>query len=189
MMEVLIGSKARVKLLTLFMLSPDKRFYVRELTRKTGENINSVRRELQKLQSIGLLTSQFEGNMKYYTVNRKMSIYEELKNIFLKTEGIGSVLKERLSELGKIEVVFIYGSFAKGEEELSSDIDLMIVGYVNEKKLIKIIHELEEKLSKEINYTLLSSKEFKSKVKNKDSFISNVMNEDKIVIIGDINEL
>jgi len=185
MLEVIIGSKARVKLLTLFMLNPDKRFYVRELTRKTGENINSIRRELQKLEDIGLLTSKLEGNMKYYTVNKKMSIYTDLKNIFLKTEGIGNVLTDKLTELGKINHAFIYGSFAKGEEQLSSDIDIMIVGDADEKKLIKIIRSLEERLSREINYTLLSMREFKSKIKNKDPFISNVMKENKIMLIGD----
>lgn len=189
MMEVLIGSKARVKLLTLFLLNPDKRFYVRELARKTEENINSVRRELQKLESIGLLRSEAEGNMKYYTVNKKMSIYDDLKNIFLKTEGIGNILTDKLTELGKINYAFIYGSFAKGEEQLSSDIDIMIVGNADEKKLIKILRSLEERLSREINYTLLSPREFKSRIKNKDPFITNVMKEKKIMVIGDTLEL
>jgi predicted nucleotidyltransferase len=189
MLEALIGSKARVKLLTLFMLNPDKRFYVREIVRKTGKNINSIRRELQKLEGIGLLRSEAEGNMKYYTVNRKMSIYDELKKIFLKTEGIGNVLKDNLTKLGEINVALIYGSFAKGEEQLSSDIDIMIVGDVNEKKLIRAIRGLEENLSREINYTTFSLREFKSKLRKKDPFISNVMKEDKIMIIGNVHEL
>jgi predicted nucleotidyltransferase len=189
MIEAIISSKTRVKLLTLFLLNSDKRFYVRELVRKTGENINSVRRELGRLEGIGLLTSYAEGNMRYYSVNKKMPIYEELKSIFLKTEGIGKVIKSNLSEIGKIKSAFIYGSFAKGEEHLSSDIDLMIIGDVDEKKLLLMIKKAEEKLSREINYTIFSKEEFMSRLKKKDPFISNVMDEEKIMLLGDIDEL
>jgi predicted nucleotidyltransferase len=188
MIEALIGSKARVKLLSLFLLSPERRFYVRELTRKTGENINSVRRELQRLEGIGLLKSEREGNMRYYTVNTKMPIYEDLKLIFLKTEGVGSVIRENLDRLGEIKAAFIYGSFAKGEERLKSDIDLMLVGKVDERELIPLIRELEEQLSREINYVLFSPEEFKSRIREKEPFVSNVLKEDKIMLIGDIGE-
>jgi len=189
MLESIIGSKTRVKILALFLLSPDRKFYVRELARKIGGNINSVRRELQKLESIGLLKSERVGNLKYYVVDKKMPIYQELKSIFLKTEGLGKVIKENLSGLGEVKLAFIYGSFARGEEQLKSDIDLMIVGEVDEKKLIPLIRKLEERLSREINYTLFSPREFESRVKKKDPFVSNVLREKKIQLVGEPSEV
>jgi len=189
MLQELFTSKTRVKILTLFLSNPETRFYIREIARKTDENFNAVRRELQRLERIGLLESQTEGNMKYHLVNKKMPIYEELKSIFLKTEGVGKVIGENLAQLGKIKAAFIYGSFAKGEETLSSDIDMMIVGDVNEKKLIPLIRELEEKFSREINYVLFTSKEFQSKIKLKDPFITNVLKEEKIMLVGEMDGL
>ncbi|HID60626.1 MAG TPA: ArsR family transcriptional regulator [Hadesarchaea archaeon] len=189
MLESIIGSKTRVKILALFLLNLDRRFYVRELARKTGGNINSVRRELQKLESIGLLKSERAGNLKYFTTNKKMPIYEELKSMFLKTEGLGKIMKENLSELGEVKLAFVYGSFARGEEQLKSDIDLMIVGEVDEKRLVPMIRKLEERLSREINYTLFSSMEFKSRVKKKDPFLSDVLRGKKIKLVGEPNEV
>ncbi|MEW6592974.1 MAG: nucleotidyltransferase domain-containing protein, partial [Candidatus Hadarchaeota archaeon] len=151
MLESIMGSKTRVRVMALFLLNPDRKLYVRELARKTGANINSVRRELNKLESIGLLKSEVVANMKYYTVDRKMPIYDELKSMFLKTEGIGEMIKNNLSLLGDIKLAFIYGSFAKGKEQLKSDVDLMIVGKVDERKLVPLVKKLEERLSREIN--------------------------------------
>ncbi len=189
MLESIIGSKTRVKILAIFLFNPDRRFYVRELARKTGGNINSVRRELQKLESIGLLKSERAGNLKYYTSDKKMPIYEELKGMFLKTEGLSEAMKENLSGLGEVKLAFIYGSFARGDEQLKSDIDLMIVGKVDEKRLIPLIRKLEERLSREINYTLFSPTEFKSMVNKKDPFLSNVLKSKKIQLVGEPNEV
>ncbi len=189
MLESIIGSKTRTKILALFLLNSDRKFYVRELARKTGGNINSVRRELQKLESVGLLKSEREGNLKYYAVNKKMPIYEELKRMFLKSEGLGQVLKENLGRLGEVKFAFVYGSFARGKEQLKSDIDLMIVGEVDEKLLIPVIRKLEERLSREINYTLLSPAEFKSRVRKKDPFLNEVLRGKKIKLIGEPDEI
>ncbi len=187
MMNEIIGSKSRVKLMTLFLLSPGERFYVRELVRKTGENINSVRRELQRLERVGLLTSEREGNMKYYEVNREAPIYEELKRIFLKTEGVGKVIEDNLAKLGDIRAAFIYGSFARGEERLGSDIDVVIVGEVEEEKLIELVSEVEGRIGRQINYVLFTPEEFESRKKKKDLFVTNVLMEPKIMLVGDVD--
>ena len=136
MLRGLITSKTRVKLLTLFFMNPEKEMYIRELVRNTDENINAIRRELSNLEEIGILTSKRRGNEKYYTINKNMPIYNELASIILKTEGIAKVLQEKLSEIGNIKTAFIYGSFAKKEAGINSDIDLFIIGTVNEKKMI-----------------------------------------------------
>jgi len=188
MMREILGSRARVKLLTLFLLSPGERFYVRELARKTGENINSVRRELQRLERVGLLMSEREGNLNYYKVNQEAPIYEDLKRIFLKTEGIGRTIKDDLAKLGEIKTAFIYGSFAKGEERLGSDIDMIIVGEVEEEKLIGLVRRIEGRIGRQINYVLFTPAEFKNRKRKKDPFLTNVLKEPKIELVGTLDE-
>lgn len=117
-----------------------------------------------------------------------MPIYNELTNIILKTEGVAKLLQEKLSEIGEVKNAFIYGSFASKEAGINSDVDLFIVGRVNEKQLIMLIKKLEKKLSREINYVLFEPREFRERIKNKDPFVSNVLKEPKIMLVGNLNE-
>ena len=188
MLEQIVTSKTRVKLLTLFLLNPDTEMYVREISRRIEENINAVRRELANLEDIGLLGSYFKGNLKYFVVNKQMPIYEELKSIILKTEGVSKVLRDDLQKLGSIDKAYIYGSFASGKTDGTSDIDVMIVGDVDEDSLIIDIKQLEDFLMREVNYTLYTPEEYTKRLQNRDSFITNVLREQRIPLIGDANE-
>ena len=181
MLEALISSKTRSKLLTLFLLNPGSEFYIREIVRTTGENINAVRRELSNLESFGLLVGQKKGNQQYYTVNTGHFLFPELQKIILKTEGISGILKRALDG-EEITCVFIYGSFARGSAGAKSDIDLFIVGAIDEDRLIPIIHSCERETGREINYTLMTLAEFTKKKNQDDPFVKNVMKEEKIVI-------
>lgn len=185
MLQKLFTSKTRVKLLTLFIMNPEREMYIREIARSTKENINAIRRELANLEEIGLLKSERKGNLKYYVANKKMPIYNELASIILKTEGVAKELKENLIEIG-VKTAFIYGSFASREATVNSDIDIFIIGEVDEDKLIIKIREIEKTLSREINYVLFTAKEFKRKKKSKDPFVLNVLKEPKIMLIGDL---
>lgn len=184
MLEALIPSRTRVKLLTLFLLNPEREFYVREIVRMTEENMNSVRRELANLESFGLITGKKSGLQQYYTVNRDFFLYEELQKIVLKTEGAARQIKENLAGLDTIQCMFIYGSFASGTAGAKSDIDLFIVGDVDENKLIPLVHESEQALAREINYTLMQPGEFRKRRQSGDPFVKNVINEARIMIIG-----
>ena len=186
MLQKLFTSKTRVKLLTLFIMNPEREMYIREIARSTRENINAIRRELANLEEIGLLKSERKGNLKYYVANEKMPIYNELASIILKTEGVAKELKESLIEIG-VETVFIYGSFASGEATVNSDIDIFIIGEVDEDKLIIKIREIEKTLSREINYVLFTAKEFERRIKSKDPFVLNVLKEPKVMLIGDLH--
>ncbi len=188
MLQKLFTSKTRVKLLTLFMMNPEREMYVREIARNTKENINAIRRELANLEGIGLLKSERRGNSKYYVVNKKMPIYNELASIILKTEGVAKELQDSLSEIG-VEIAFIYGSFASGKAGVDSDVDIFIIGEVNEDELIIKIRDVEKKLSREINYVLFTVKEFEEREKSKDPFVLNVLREPKIMLVGDLNDL
>jgi predicted nucleotidyltransferase len=184
MLEALISSKVRVKLLTLFLLNPESEFYIREIVRLTGENINGVRRELANLESFGLLIGRRRGNQQYFTVNLDFFLYNDLQQLVLKTEGVARVIRENLSHLQGIECIFIYGSFARGTAGGRSDIDLFIVGDLDEEVLIPLVHASERAINREINYTLMHGSEFERRREAGDPFVKNVMSERKIMIIG-----
>jgi predicted nucleotidyltransferase len=188
MLEALIPSRTRVKLLTLFLLNPENEYYLREIVRKTDENYNSVRRELANLESFGLITGQRKGNQQYYMVNRDFFLYDDLQKLVLKTEGVVKIIKEDLGSFSAIECMFIFGSFGQGTAGYKSDIDLFIVGEVDENTLIPLIHKSELVINREINYVLMHSDEFRKKKKAKDPFVTNVMKEPKIMITGSCDD-
>ena len=184
MLESLIGSKTRVALLTLFLLNPGKKYYIREISRNLKIDVDPIRKELSNLESIGLLQSERQGNQKYYWADESFFIFEDLQELVLKTEGIAKILTEQFARSGEIEILFIYGSFAAGKAHAKSDIDLFVVGEVSDDDLISMVTETERHLGREINYTLLRRNELIQRIQNKDPFIVNVIREPKIFIVG-----
>lgn len=189
MLELLIPSKVRRKLLTLFLLNPEDAFYIREVEKKVGEDFRAVRRELSRLEKAGLLHSWQEANLKYYAINKGFSLYPELKSIIIKTEGLGDAIRQGLAPLGNIKYAFIFGSLASGEERAGSDIDLMIVGDVDPAKLSTLLSSIEDKLRREINPSVYSAQEFDQRRAEANPFITNVLAAQKIMLIGDEHEL
>jgi len=180
----LFSSKLRIKLLDVFLSLPDARFYIRELERKIKEEAKNVSRELKNLEALGLLISEKQGNLKYYSVNENFFLYPELKAIIFKTTGVQGLLKEALERLKGIETAFIYGTYATGKESESSDVDIMIIGKPDLTKLNEIISNLEEKLNREINYMSFDQEEFKERRKAGDAFINDVLSGEKIMLKG-----
>lgn len=187
MLSKLFTSNTRSKIITIFMLNPDIEMYVREITKKISGNINSVRRELSNLEDIGLLESRKTANLKYFRVNKNFYLYNELFSMVMKTEGVAGLLKKNIKEWGKIKLAFIYGSFASQKAGPSSDIDIMIVGNIDEDFLIREFNSLERKLSRELNYILFSKEEYQEKIHKKDPFIMEILREPKIMIIGEVD--
>jgi len=184
MLESLIGSKTRVSLLTLFLMNPGRQYYVREISRLIDVDVAPLRKELANLESFGLLKSTRVGNQKHYRVEEAHFLYDDLQKLFLKTEGIAKVLAERFSDSEAIEILFIYGSFAAGKAHERSDIDLFVVGEIENDDLIASITDTERQLGREINYTLLRRDELMERIRKRDPFILNVFREPKIVIAG-----
>jgi len=182
-------SKLREELLTLFFTNPNKKYYLRELERMLGFSVGNIRRELIKLESTGLFLSENKGNLVYYYLNQSYPLFKELKSIILKTSGVPKMLHNILDKFKDIDRAFIYGSFAKGEEREDSDIDLLIIGEVDEDKLIEVIDKLERKLQREINYAIYGKEDFNKKKKEGNSFILDTLKEKKIFLIGDENGL
>jgi predicted nucleotidyltransferase len=183
----LFSSKVRVKLLDAFLSSPDTRFYVREIQRKTGEDIKNIHQELQNLEGIGLLRSEVQGNQKYYSVDKNFFLYAELKAIIFKTTGVLGLLKEALNKLKGVDVAFIYGSYAQGTESKNSDVDIFIIGDPDLTVLNETVAGLEEQLDREINYMVFDRDEFEMRIKDKESFMLEVMEGRKIILKGTLD--
>jgi predicted nucleotidyltransferase len=189
MLERLFTSRVRVRLLTLFITHPSESFYIRQITRITGETYNNIRQELQNLAALGFIQEEWQANALYYKVNTEHFLFPEIKILILKTEAVGDRLREALSTLGNIQVAFLYGSTAKGTDFPSSDIDLMVIGEVNLDVLDKMINTIEEEIGRTVNYTLFSAKEWQNRVKQRNSFVKDVLIHKKIFLLGDINDL
>lgn len=182
-------SKTRKELLRLYFSNPENQYYLRELERLLDIPVSMIRKELLRLEENGIFLSAKKGNLVYYYLNKSYPLFDEWKNIVFKTIGIKGMLKGALEETEGIEVAFIYGSFAKNEENLKSDIDLFIVGKLDEDKLAGKLRKLEKALKREINYNLYTRSDLKKKKKQKDSFILDLLENPKIFLIGDENEL
>jgi predicted nucleotidyltransferase len=148
-----------------------------------------IRKELTRLEEDGLFLCRKKGNLTYYLLDQSYPLFDELKSIVFKTIGIQGLLREILGRMRGIEVAFIYGSFAKHEETGKSDIDLLIIGKIDEDRLLGQINKLEKVLKREINYSLFQRNEFNHKAKEKDPFITDLLKNPKIFLIGDKNDL
>ena len=182
-------SKIRQDLLVLFFTNPSQKYYVRELERLLGYSVGSIHRELLKFKKDSLFDTQGVGNLLYYSLNTKHPLFNELKSIVSKTAGVEGSLKKILQSIEKIEIAFIYGSFANKKEKAMSDIDVMIIGNPNTSNLNEKIMILEKLLKREINPTIYSSKEYKDKKKAKSGFIMDLLKNPKILLIGKKDDL
>jgi predicted nucleotidyltransferase len=182
---LLFSSSARVKILTLFLLSPENRFYQREIEGLTGLPIRAVQREVKKLEALGLLQRTIDGNRVYYQVDREFFLFPELKGMILKTTGLGSLLREKLQNEDRIRIAFIYGSYAADQETTTSDIDLFVIGELSSRELHAAVKEAERLTHREINYTLFSLEEFRLKAQARNGFVLNVLGGQKIFLKGD----
>jgi len=195
--EQLFGSKTRVKLLHLFYSNPNRSFYVREITRKIDEQINSVRRELANLLSVGIISSDDNKNRLYYEVNQKYEFYDPLSIIFggaVATKATVSKDKDAvipaptvdsddikaIKALGNVEVALFTGQFTRDE---LSGIDFLIVGDINQTKLGKYVEDLEVKEGKEIRYVYMPAQEYNYRQQVNDRFLMTVMTAKKQVMI------
>jgi predicted nucleotidyltransferase len=184
-LQAFFTSETRIDILTYIFTHPGETFYHNQLQKEFGKQTSQLHRELVSLEETGFLNSVKEGNQKKYSVNQEFPFYEELKGIFLKTAGLGDILKEALAPLaGRITAAFIFGSFANGQEDSESDIDLMVIGDVTLSEISPLITLSEEHLSREVNPTVYSPADFKKKREDNNNFIINILNSGKIFLIG-----
>ena len=181
-------SRLRNKILLHFFTNVDDEMYLREMALRLKEDPGNLSKELSKLEQEGIFISQFRGKQKYFFLNKAYSLFNELKSIIFKTIGIQGSLQNIINEISGIVSAFIYGSFATGKENASSDIDLCLIvkdSVFNEHNFISKIDGLGKTISREINYIYYSEEEWKKQINENDSFIINIKMGPKIILKGD----
>lgn len=185
MLERLFTSRTRVKALMLLVFNQDKSYHLRGIARIIKVSPVYAAKELDNLLKLNLVKKSKKGNLNLYSINTENIILDELRQIFIKTDYLGEVIKKHLE--GKAVYAFIYGSFAEGKETQSSDIDLFVVGSIKEDELIRIIQKLEKIVSREINYVLWNEKTFLQRAKGH-HLLKTIKKSRIIMLIGDENE-
>lgn len=186
-LESLFISKVRIKALRYFVFNPDKPIHLRAAVRELKEEINAVRRELNRLDEIGLITSETKGNRKYFTLNPQHPILPELMAIFHKSFGLGGNIVQNEKKLGSIKYAILTANYFNPQSSNAQAVDLVIVGQVDLPSINAMIEDAEKKLGREIHYTVMRDHEFILRKKRKDSFIIELLVGYKILLIG--NEL
>jgi len=184
-----ITSRVRIKLLQVFLSQPQEMFYVRQLTRLTDEEINAVRRELARMQDAGMLKSEKRGNRLYYHFRASYPFFTELLSLAVKTSPVGKLVINNRSKLGFIKFAFISERLVRGLPRQNEEVDLVVIGKVIMPQLDQIVKKLEKKLDTEINYSSMTEDEFHYRKNRKDPFISQVLLQPRIMLIGSQEKL
>ncbi|MBI5554561.1 MAG: nucleotidyltransferase domain-containing protein [Elusimicrobia bacterium] len=182
-------SSNRELLLSIFFTNPDKSYYLQEIGRIVGKKPGNFQRTINKIVDEGILTSEYKGNLRFFQINKGYPFYKELRKIVLGTAGLEYSLRKLIKETQGIDSAFIYGSFAEGKEKLESDLNLCIIGEPEENLVMNKIDKLEKRFNREINYVIYKKREIKEKLKESNSFVSNILNRPKIVLKGNIDEI
>lgn len=186
-LEQIFSSKARARIFkTLFGLNRNE-IHLREIQRLSGLTVETIRRELQKLETMALLKKRIDSNRTYYQANTNHPIYNDIHRIVLKTEGLKDVIQNALSSIN-IDFAFVFGSFASGKTNENSDIDLFIIGETGLREISKLIKGPSVALQREINPHTMTLNEFKNRINNKDHFVLNLLDSPKLFIAGSENE-
>lgn len=190
LLEDLIISRVRVKVLTLFLTNPGVMYHVREVVRQVDEEINAVRRELAHLEKAGLFSKEQRANRLFYSFRKDYPLYYELMELIAKTTGLGWGLLKNKAKLGKIKFAMLSGRYIRGlPHKGPTDIDLLIVGSVVLPELSQLVKAEEVRREREMNYTVMLEDEFTFRKRRRDPFVLQVMEGSHIMLIGDEEDL
>lgn len=185
MLEDIITSKSRVKLLKVFLENPYEIYHVREIVRRTKDEINAVRRELLFLEKKGILSKEPRANRVYYSISRTYPFYFDLLTLGVKNSGLGAQIVANRAKLGKIKFAMFSGRFARKMKKNPDDIDLLIVGTIVLPELSLLVRNEEKRSNIEINYTVMTEEELAFRKRKTDPFIWKILNGTRVMLIGD----
>ena len=176
-LKALFSSQTRVKLLSTFLLHPEQEYFIRELTRLLGEQINSIRRELENLRRIGLVKARHKNRKKYYRIDAEFSLFTDLRSIFAKEIQAESPFIASLKKLSGADLILLAGTFTGTE----SKVDLLIVGTVKKEILEALL--LQDQQLKNVKYSIFSEADFLYRLSLKDRFILEILNDPRHLIV------
>lgn len=189
--EALFGTSRR-GILALLFGHPGREYYAREIARKLDLSPGAVQPELVSLSEAGLLVRTRRGKQVFYRANSASPVFDEIRGLMEKTAGLADVLRAELAELatnGRIDVAFVYGSVAAGRQDSASDVDLMLVGAATLTEAVPALRSASDRIGREVNPTLYSAAELQDRLRRGEHFVTRVLAEPKIFVIGTTNEL
>lgn len=176
-------SKARQQLLAYYFTNPTARRHLRDLAERLSVDPSNLSKELGRLERDGLFRSEVSGRQKYFQLNREYSLFDEVRKIVTKTIGAAHAITKSLKGIEGIDAAYLYGSFAHNQQDAASDIDVLMIGAPREELLAQAMRRLERQLGREINYTVLTPKEFASRRARKDAFLENIWHNKRVPLI------
>ena len=179
-----LRSKARRQLLAYYFTNPTARHHLRDLAARLSIDPSNLSKELGRLESEGLFRSETSGRQKYFQLNRQYPLFHEVRKIVAKTIGAAPLIAQSLKKIEEIDEAYLYGSFASDQQDAASDIDILILGAPREEVLAQVMRKLERQLGRELNYTVLTKKEFGSRRARKDAFLENVWHNKRVSLVS-----
>lgn len=173
MLKRLFTSNTRIKLLTLFLLKPDEEFFIRELTRKLAEQINSIRRELDNLKRVGFLKTKTKNRKKYYYTNKDFMFFEELKSMFVKALSSNDNISEEVTKMGDIRLLVLSGLFV---QQPTKTVDMLIVGNPDKARLTQYLNN-EIKTTRPVKFAIMKEEDYKYRLSCNDKFLTEIIND------------
>ena len=185
----LLSSRVKAEVFRLLFGINGQPLHLRELQRRSGLAVRTVQQELARLTQLGLVEARRDGNRIYYTAREDHPLYQDIRNLVLKTSGLADQLREALRKAIGIRVAFVFGSLAQSRERAHSDVDLLVIGSVTLRQLSNLLSGVANKIGREINPHVFTPAEFLRRKHAGDHFLKSVLSEPRIFIIGDENEL
>lgn len=185
MLNKILVSEVRVNILKLLLLNPKRAFHIRAIVRQVGAEINAVRRELDNLFEIGLVTRRQSSNKIFYQIETNHPFYSDLLSLVAKEEGIGVAIIKNEKRIGMIDYAVLSLAFLRGRKSTALDVDLFIVGVINLDVVQNIVKEEEARTNREINYSVMTMEEFMSRKRTNDPFIYRVLTQSRTMLVGD----
>ncbi len=179
-----LRSEARRKLLAYYFTNPAARLHLRGLGEQLQVDPSNLSKEMRKLEREGLFRAEISGRQKYFQLNRSYPLYNEVRRIVAKTIGATPLLAEAFKRVDGVNEAYLYGSFARNQQDASSYVDILVIGTPRADVLAESVRKLERQLGREINYTVLTVKEFKSRQDRKDAFLANIWHNKRVSLIG-----
>jgi len=189
MLQHIIPSKARRKILEIFFHHPDKNYYLRGIVREIDEEVNAVKRELDILSEEKLLNKERRLNKIFYTLNRNYQFYDEFIRIFTKSNFLSSMIYKSGSKIGKIKSIALSTKLSKNIPIKEDEIYILFIGVIVVPEIESIMNEAEKIYGRPINYTVMTEDEFIFRKKNNDPFIWRFLKQPKVMLIGTEEEL
>jgi len=183
-----LRSEARRRLLAYFFTNPTACHHLRDLAQRLELDPSNLSKELGRLDQEGMFRSTVSGRQRYFELNRDYPLFDEIRRIVAKTIGAPAVIRKSLKAVPGIGAAYLYGSFARNQEDALSDIDILIIGSPDQEVLARTARQLERHLGRDINYTVLSSKEFNSRRARKDAFLESVWHNKRVPLVAPDDE-